>query len=86
MGNSVNTVILEGASRQRLHEEGYEQLRLSRNLVRIATAPTVTKGLTFMATQFAADNRTPLPPLYDLREEYRWRRRLPPCGFSIPRV
>jgi hypothetical protein len=62
MGNSVNTVILEGASRQRLHEEGYEQLRLSRNLVRIATAPTLTKGLTFMATQFAADNRTPLPP------------------------
>lgn len=62
MEHSRSLVAASGEARTLLHGQGYEQLRLTRELVRIPAAPSVTHSLMFLATQFAADNRPPLPP------------------------
>lgn len=62
MGSSRSVLALSGRSRELLHAGGYESLRLSRELVRIAPAPTVSTSAQLIMTQTGFDDRVPLPP------------------------
>jgi len=62
MGSSRSVLALSGRSRELLHAGGYESLRLSRELVRVAPAPTVSTSSQLIMTQTGFDDRAPLPP------------------------
>ena len=62
MGSSRSILSLEGRSREALMDGGYEALRLSRELVRIAPQTTVSTGAQLIMTQTAFDTRVAIPP------------------------
>lgn len=62
MGSARSKLSLEGPSREALMAGGYEALRLSKELVRIAPRTTLSTSPQLIMTQTAFDNRVPLPP------------------------
>jgi hypothetical protein len=62
MGRGIVALELEGRSREHMLSAGYEELRYSREIVRIAPRTTLSRGVQLMMTQTGFDCRPPLPP------------------------
>jgi hypothetical protein len=62
MGNNILVLELEGRSRERLMESGYEELRYSREVARIPARPALGQSVQLMMTQTGFDNARPLAP------------------------
>lgn len=63
-GSARGSLSLDNEQRTQLHGDGYERMRLSREITRIPVTDTVARGTGLMTMQAAFDVRIPLPPFF----------------------